>query len=78
MAGRRAAIPFEPHITIGAHPARGECERIARLLNDEGRIVHASIQSVDVIEVDGPRVRTVAEIPLRARGDADAAAAGNV
>jgi 2'-5' RNA ligase len=78
LAARRlAAIPFAPHITIGAHPKRGECERIARLLNDEGRIVRASIQSVDVIEVDGSRVRTVAEISLRVGSDRGAATAGN-
>jgi len=27
----RRDIPFAPHVTVGAHPQLGECERIANL-----------------------------------------------
>jgi 2'-5' RNA ligase len=67
---RDAAISFEPHVTVGAHPERAECERLARCLDDQGRIVRASIASVDVLAVEGTAVRTVAVIPLRAPGGA--------
>ena len=39
LAGhRRRDIPFVPHLTVGAHPQLGECERIANQLNEERRI----------------------------------------
>ena len=63
-AHRRRDIPFVPHVTVGAHPQLGDCERIASQLNEEHRIVRARINSVDVIEVGESMVRTVAEIPL--------------
>lgn len=63
-AHRRRDIPFVPHVTVGAHRQRGECERIANLLNEERRIVRVRIDSVDVIAVDASMVRTVAEVPL--------------
>jgi 2'-5' RNA ligase len=65
---RRRDIPFVPHVTVGAHPQLGECERIANQLNEERRIVRAQINNVDVIEVDESMVRTVAEIPLGSGG----------
>jgi 2'-5' RNA ligase len=61
---RRRDLPFVPHVTVGAHSDHGECERIASQLNEERRIVRAPINRVDVIEVGGSMVRTVAEIPL--------------
>ncbi len=66
LAGRRHRdIPYVPHVTVGAHPVPGECERVAKLLNDEGRVVTAEITGVHVVLVDETMARTVAEIPLR-------------
>jgi 2'-5' RNA ligase len=69
LAGRaRPDIPYAPHITVGAHQMPAECEKIATLLNDQGRqVIIGWITSVDVVRVDESSVRTVAEIPLRAR-----------
>jgi hypothetical protein len=63
-AHRRRDIPFVPHVTVGAHPQTGECERIANQLNEERRIVRARINSVDASEMGESMVRTVAEIKL--------------
>jgi 2'-5' RNA ligase len=63
-AHRRRDIPFVPHVTVGAHPQTGECERIANQLNEERRIVRARINRVDVIEMGESMVRTVAEVKL--------------
>ena len=63
-AHRRRDIPFVPHVTVGAHPQTGECERIANQLNEERRIVRARINSVDVSEMGESMVQTVAEIKL--------------
>ena len=57
-------IPFVPHVTIGAHRERGECEGLADRTNEERRLVRAQVESLDVIEVQATRVRTVAMIPL--------------
>lgn len=65
---RRADIPFVPHLTVGAHPQVGECDRIAERLNQSSRIVQARINCVDVVEIDESMIRTIAEIPLRSRG----------
>lgn len=68
-ASGRAEIQFVPHITVGAHPERAECARIAEQLNQEGRIVRGSIDSVCVVRVGETTVQTIAEIPLAgARG----------
>ena len=32
---RRRDIPFEPHVTVGAHPALSECERITSQINED-------------------------------------------
>jgi 2'-5' RNA ligase len=64
---KRRDIPFVPHVTVAVCPQPGQCERIAHQLNEERRIVAASIQSVDVIEVAKSLVRTVAEIRLKFR-----------
>jgi len=66
---RRRDIPFEPHVTVGAHSDLSECERIANQINEERRIVRARINRVDVIEVGESIVRTVAEIPLGSGGN---------
>ena len=68
-AHRRRDIPFEPHVTVGAHPDLHECERIAKRMNEERRIVRARIDSVDVIDVGESMVRTVVEIPLGPGGN---------
>ena len=70
LAGMRSPdIPYVPHITVAADPAPGECEKIAKLLNDQGQpVLSGWITSVDIVRVDEPIVRTVAQIPLRARG----------
>ena len=62
---RRRDIPFVPHVTVAACSQPGQCERIADQLNEESRVVNASVHSVDVIEVGGSAVRTVAEIQLK-------------
>ncbi len=61
---RRRDIPFVPHVTVGTHPRLRECERIAREIDDEHRIVRARIDSVDVVAVAASAVGTVARIPL--------------
>jgi hypothetical protein len=66
--GRRD-IPFVPHITVGAHPRRGQCERIANQVNEQRRIVLARIHSVAIIEVSESMARTIAAIPLGPGGD---------
>ena len=63
-AHRRHDIPFVPHLTVGAHEQRGECERIADQINAERRRVRARINSLDVVDVSAAIVRTVTEIPL--------------
>ena len=62
---RRRDIPFVPHVTVAVCSQPGQCERIADRLNEERRIVDATIHSVDVIEVSESAVRTVAEIRLK-------------
>lgn len=64
VAHPRRDVPFVPHVTVGAHPQRGECERIANELNEGRRTLQARIDSVEVLEVGESLVRTVAEIPL--------------
>jgi 2'-5' RNA ligase len=67
LAGHgRRDIPYVPHVTVGAHPMPGECERVAKLLNDEGRVVAAEITGVHIVRLDETMAWTVAEIPLRA------------
>ncbi len=61
---RRHDVPFEPHLTVGAHPDIGECERIAGRLSADGRVVSARIEDVSVVEVGTSTVRTTARIPL--------------
>jgi 2'-5' RNA ligase len=63
-AHRRGDVPYVPHVTVGARPHLGACERLARRLNQGHRIVRCAIDDVAVVEVAASSVRTVARMPL--------------
>lgn len=63
-AHRRRDVPFVPHVTVAARARLDACERLARRLGEERRIVRCAIDDVDVIEVGASSVRTVARVPL--------------
>jgi 2'-5' RNA ligase len=68
-ARRRRDIPFIPHVTVGRHELLQECEQVANQLNEQHRSVRARVDSVDIVEIEEPMVRTVAQIRLGSRGN---------
>lgn len=60
----RADIPFIPHMTVAAGPDLAWCESVARGLGLDRRTVRGVLRSLDIVNVDEPRVRSVASFAL--------------
>jgi 2'-5' RNA ligase len=61
----RADIPFVPHMTVGAAGNAQTAEEWARTM-DIGRTLRGAVERVELIEIGGGRVRTVAAYGLGA------------
>lgn len=64
----RTDIPFVPHMTVGAAPDSQSAERLASELAVRSRIVRGTISNLDLVDVDGPSVSTVATYAFGSAG----------
>lgn len=60
----RADIPFTPHLTVAAGADLAWCESVARGLDLDPRTVRGTLRRIDLVNVDQPRVRSIASFAL--------------
>ena len=65
----RMDIPFTPHLTVAAHADVDLCEHLARALNLDRRTVSGTLRSLDLVNVAGRRVDTIATFAFVDRSD---------
>jgi 2'-5' RNA ligase len=63
-SSRRPDVPFVPHITIGASQDFSVCERIARAQSPLDRQVRGRLEAIDLLEIGGGSVTSIAQCPL--------------
>jgi 2'-5' RNA ligase len=60
----RADIPFTPHMTVAANADLTWCESLAQELNRDRRSIRGTLEGIELVHVDTPRVNSIAAFVL--------------
>ncbi len=63
----RGDIPYMPHLTVGLTAGAAAADALARSLRARAIGVRGMIESLDVVVVEGERVRSIAACPFQGR-----------
>ena len=63
FAGQKV-LPYEPHITLGRAPGPAALERLVAEVNARRRVLRATVDSLNLLEVDGGGISLVAVADL--------------
>lgn len=60
----RADMPFIPHMTVAAKADMKSCKRLAHDINTARRTLRGSLPTMELIDVDSPRVQSLRTLQL--------------